>query len=445
MDPLKVAQNEKKYVFHTWTAQKDFKPFIITGGEGAVFWDEKGKRYLDFSSQLFNVNAGHQHPRILEAIKEETERICYVAPGMANETRAELARLLAEITPGDLTRSFFTCGGGVSNENAMKMAKAYTGKQKIISRWRSFHGATYGAMSITGDPRRLPNEPGIPGIVRIWDPFCYRCFFDKKYPECNVFCAEQIREVIEVEGPQEIAGMIVEAITGSNCRIIPPDGYMQKLREICDDYGILLIVDEVMTGFGRTGKMFACEHWKVVPDIMTLAKGINSAALPLGATVVREEIAHYFDDHFFPGGLTQFGNPIACAAAIAAIKVYQEERMIENSRVLGLKLMAELEKMKEKHPSIGDVRGLGLFAAIEFVKNRETREPLIPWTVEHYEKKNPIISAVLNQLKEDGVSGYSRWNIIFIAPPLCITEEQLMEGLNKIDKAIRLVDEAISK
>jgi len=445
MDPLRVVENEKKYVIHSWMAQKDFKPFIITGGEGAVVWDENGKKYLDFSSQLFNVNAGHQHPKVIAAIHEQIEKLCYVGPGASNETRAELCRILAEITPGDLTKSFLSSGGGTANENAMKIAKAFTGRPKIISRWRSYHGATYGAMAITGDPRRLPNEPSVPGIVRIWDPFCYRCFFDKTYPECNVFCADQIREVIEVEGPRTIAAIIVEPITGSNCRIIPPDGYMQRLRQICDEYEMLLITDEVMTGFGRTGKMFACEHWNIVPDIMTLAKGINNATLPLAATVVRKEIADYMDDHMFYGGLTQFGNPTACAAAIAAIKVYQEEGLVENSRVLGLKLMKELEKMKQKHPCIGDVRGLGLFAAIELVKDRKTREPIVPWTVENYEKKNPLISSVLNQMKADGVTGYSRWNVLFIAPPLCITEEQLMEGLSKIDKATSIVDEAVSK
>jgi len=353
--------------------------------------------------------------------------------------------MLAEIAPGDLVKTFLSSGGGTANENAIKIARLYTGKSKIISRWRSFHGATYGAISITGDPRRLANEPGIPGIVRIWEPFCYRCFFDKTYPECNVYCADRIRDVIEVEGPKTIAGIIVEPITGSNCRIIPPDGYMQRLRQICDEYKILLIADEVMTGFGRTGKWFACEHWNVVPDIMTLAKGINNAALPLGATMVRKPIADFMEDHMFYGGLTQFGNPISCAAAIASIQIYQEEGLIENSRVLGNKLLGELEKMKQKHPSIGDVRGLGIFAAIEFVKDKKTREPLVPWTVEHYEKKDPAISGVLNQMKAEGVIGYSRWNVIFIAPPLCTTEEQLMEGLRVIDKAVNIVDEAISK
>jgi len=445
MDPLRVAENEKKYVIHSWMAQKDFKPFIVTGGKGVVIWDETGKKYLDFSSQLFNVNAGHQHPRVIAAIRDQAEKLCYVGPSPANETRAELCRILAEITPGDLTKTFLSSGGATANENAIKIAKAYTGRPKIISRWRSYHGATYGAMSVTGDPRRLPNEPGIPGMVRVWDPFCYRCFFDKTYPECKVFCADQIREVIEVEGPKTIAGFILEPITGSNCRIIPPDGYMQKVRQICDEYGILLIADEVMTGFGRTGKWFCVEHWNVVPDIMTLAKGINNAALPLGATVVRKPIADYMDEHMFYGGLTQFGNPISCAAAIAAIQVYKEEGLVENSRVLGIKLLAELEKMKEKHPSIGDARGLGIFAALEFVKDRKTREPIVPWTVENYDKKDPTLSATLNQMKADGVIGYSRWNVLFIAPPLCITEEQLMEGLSKIDKAINIIDEAISK
>ena len=445
MDSSRIAENEKKYVIHSWMAQKDFKPFIVTGGKGAVIWDETGKKYLDFSSQLFNVNIGHQHPKVVAAIKEQADKLCYVGPGTANDTRGELCRMLAEIAPGDLVKTFLSSGGGTANENAIKIARLYTGKSKIISRWRSFHGATYGAISITGDPRRLANEPGIPGIVRIWEPFCYRCFFDKTYPECNVYCADRIRDVIEVEGPKTIAGIIVEPITGSNCRIIPPDGYMQRLRQICDEYKILLIADEVMTGFGRTGKWFACEHWNVVPDIMTLAKGINNAALPLGATMVRKPIADFMDDHMFYGGLTQFGNPISCAAAIASIQIYQEEGLIENSRVLGNKLLVELEKMKQKHPSIGDVRGLGIFAAIEFVKDKKTREPLVPWTVEHYEKKDPAISGVLNQMKAEGVIGYSRWNVIFIAPPLCITEEQLMEGLRVIDKAVNIVDEAISK
>ena len=445
MDYLKIAENEKKYVLHSWMAQKDFKPFIIAGGEGAVIWDEKGKRYLDFSSQLFNVNAGHQHPKIIVAIHEQVEKICYVGPGAANETRAELCRILAEITPGDLIKSFLSCGGAIANENAIKIARAYTGRQKIISRWRSYHGATYGALAISGDPRRIPNEPSLPGMVRVWDPFCYRCFFDKKYPECNLFCADQIREVIEVESPKEIAAIFIEPITGSNCRIIPPDGYMQRLRQICDDYKILLVTDEVMTGFGRTGKWFACDHWNVVPDIMTLSKGINSGTLPLGATVVRPEIADYLDNHVYYGGLTQFGNPIACAAAIATIDVYKGEGLIENSRVLGAKLLAELKKMMEKHPSIGDVRGLGLFAAIEFVKNRKTREPIVPWTAENYEKKDPTMSAMLGQMKADGVTGYSRWSVLYIAPPLCITEEQLMEGLSKIDKAVKIVDDFVSK
>jgi taurine---2-oxoglutarate transaminase len=445
MDSAKIAENEKNYVIHSWMAQKDFKPFIIEKADGALLWDDKGKRYLDFSSQLFNVNAGHQNPKVIAAIKKQADRLCYIGPGASNDTRAELCRILAEIVPGDLVKSFLSTGGATANENAMKIAKAFTGRPKIMARWRSYHGATYGAMAITGDPRRLPNEPTVPGIVRVWDPYCYRCFFDKKYPECNCFCADQIRELIEVEGPRQIAGFIMEPITGSNCRIIPPDGYMQKVRQICDEYGILMIADEVMTGFGRTGKMFACEHWNVVPDIMTMAKGINNAVLPLGSTTVRKPIADYMDENMFWGGLTQFGNPLACAAAIATIKVYQEDGLVENSRVLGIKLLAALEKLKEKHPSIGDVRGLGLFAAIEYVKDRRTREPVVSWTVQNYEKKNPTMGAILAQLKAEGVVAYNRWNILFIAPPICITEEQLMEGVAKIDRACDIMDDFIKK
>jgi taurine--2-oxoglutarate transaminase len=444
MDPAAIGQYEREYVLHSWSAQKSFKPFIIARAKGSCFWDEKGKRYLDFCSQLVNVNAGHQHPKIIQAIKDQADKICYVGPAFANERRAELGRLLAEVTPGDLTKSFLTIGGGPANEDAIKIARAYTGRNKIITRWRSYHGATQGAIAASGDPRRLPTEPGVPGFIRIWDPYCYKCFFKQEYPECNLLCCEQIREVIEVEGPGEIAAIMVEPITASNCRIVPPDGYLQLLRKICDEYGILLIFDEVMTGFGRTGEWFACNHWNVVPDIMTMAKGIDSAYVPLGATIVTSRVAEHFEDNTLYDGLTNFGHPLACAAAIAAIHVYREEKMVENSRAMGQVLMRELERMKEEHPCVGDVRGKGLFAAIELVKDKETRERLVPWTVEYYEKKHPAMGEMLSSLKEEGVHTYARWNVLMIAPPLCITEQELMEGLEKIDKALTIVDKYIS-
>ena len=445
LDSPTIGEYEKEYVLHTWSVQKDYKPFVIAGGEGCYFWDGQGRKYLDFASQLTNVNAGHQHPKIVQAIKDQAEKICYVLPGAANDQRAMLAKMLVELAPGDLCKAFIVTGGGVANENALKIARAVTGKQKIIARFRSYHGATYGASSVTGDPRRIAVEPGVPGSLRVWDPFCYRCFFKMKYPQCDLYCAEAIREVIEVEGPETVAAIIVEPITGSNCRIVPPDGYMQRLRRICDDYGMLLIFDEVMTGFGRTGEWFAAYHWDVVPDIMTLSKGINSGVLPLGAVMVRRKIADYFEDNFLYAGLTQFGNPVACASGVAAIEVYKEEKMVENSRELGVYLLEKLQEVKENHPSVGDVRGRGLFAAIELVKDKGTREPLVPWTVKYYEEKHPLTGQLLGKLKEEGLYTYMRWNVLMICPPLCITKEELAWGLERIDDALTLVDEYTAK
>jgi len=444
LDPATTIAYEKEFVLHTWMAQKSFKPFVITRAEGCYFWDDQDQKYLDFAAQLINMNAGHQHPKIVQAIKDQAERLCYVVPSAANDQRAKLAKMLADVAPGDLNKSFLVTGGGVANENALKIARAVTGRQKVISRFRSYHGGTYGASAVTGDPRRIAAEPGVPGSPRVWDPLCYRCFFKMTYPECDLYCAEAIREVIEVEGPETVAAIIVEPITGSNCRIVPPDGYMQRLRKICDDYGMLLILDEVMTGFGRTGAWFAAQHWDVVPDIMTLSKAINSGVLPLGAVMITDRLAEHFQENILYAGLTQFGNPLACAAGVAAIEVYEEEGMIENSRRLGLFLLERLEEIKAQHPSVGDVRGLGLFAAIELVKNKETREPLIPWTVEYYEKKHPLTGQLLGKLKQEGLYTYMRWNILMICPPLCITQEQLAWGLDKIDQALTLVDEHIA-
>ncbi len=440
-----IGGYERDYVLHTWMAQKNFKPFVVTRAKGCYFWDDQGKKYLDFQSQLTNVNAGHQHPRILQAIKDQVDTLCYVVPEIANERRALLAKMLIDIAPRDLAKVFLVTGGGVANENALKIARTVTGRQKILSRFQSYHGGTYGANSASGDPRRISSEPGVPGSIRVWDPYCYRCFFKMSYPECGLHCAEAIRQLIEMEGPETVAAMIVEPITGSNCRIVPPDGYMQRLRRICDDYGMLLIFDEVMTGFGRTGAWFAAYHWNVTPDLMTLSKGINSGYLPLGAVLVNRKVADYFEENILYAGLTQFGNPVACAAAIEAINVYREEKMVENSRDLGVYLLDALQDMKRRHPSIGDVRGRGLFAAIEFVTDKATREPLVPWTVEHYEKKHPVIKNFLMKLKEEGLYTYSRWNVILICPPLCITKEELTWGLEKIDQAVSQIDQYIAR
>ncbi len=445
LDSATIGEYEKEYILHTWAAQKSFKPFVIAGGKGSYFWDDQGKKYLDFASQLINVNAGHQHPKIIQAIKDQAEKLCYAMPGAANDQRAKLGKTLAEIAPGDLSRTFLVTGGGLANENALKIARAFTARQKVISRFRSYHGGTYGASAVTGDPRRIPTEPGVPGSLRVWDPFCYRCFFRMEYPGCDLYCAEAIREVIEVEGPGTVAAIIVEPITGSNCRIVPPDGYMQRLRKICDDYSMLLIFDEVMTGFGRTGEWFAANHWKVVPDIMTLSKAINSGYLPLGAVMTTKKVADFFQDNILYAGLTQFGNPVACAAGIAAIEVYEKEKMVENSRDLGVHLLHRLGEIREKHPSVGDIRGMGLFAAIELVKDKETREPIVPWNVAFYEKKHPIAGKLLGKLKGEGLYTYMRWNVLMICPPLCITKDELDWGLERIDRALSIVDDYIKR
>jgi len=445
LEAAETARMEKEYVLHPWSSQSSYKPFIITKAQGCYFWDDKGKKYLDFQSQLVNVNAGHQHPRIIAAIKEQAERLCYVVPNVANEQRALLAKMLADRAPGDLCKSFFVTGGGLANENALKIARAVTGRQKIIARYRSYHGSTYGTSSVMGDPRRKGVEPGVPGAVRVWDPFCYRCFFKMKFPECGVYCAEAIREVIEVEGPESIAALLIEPITASNCRIVPPEGYMQKVRQICDEYGILLIFDEVMTGFGRTGKWFAAEHWNVTPDIMTLSKAINSGCLPLGAVITTSKVARFFEENMLYAGLTQFGNPVTCAAGVAAMRVYEEEGMIENAAKLGPYLMDLLTELKERHPSVGDVRGLGLFAAIDLVKDKDSREPLVPWTVENYEKKKSVVQEIISALKEQGLFTYSRWSVIMVCPPLCITKDELTKGIEQIDKSLEIADDYISR
>ena len=444
LDPEKIVANEKEYVLHTWTSGKRYKPSVIAGAKGCYYWDAQGKRYLDFASQLINVNVGHQHPKILQAIKDQVDRLCYVIPEAANDRRGELAKMLAELAPGDLNKTFFTSGGGEANENALKIARVYTGRQKVLARYRSFHGGSYGISSVMGDVRRLVVEPGVPGGIRVWDPHCYRCFFKMKYPECNLYCVEAIRELIEVEGPETVAAIIVEPITGSTCRIVPPDGYLQHLRKLCDDYGMLLILDEVMTGFGRTGKWFACEHWDTIPDIITLSKGINNGTLPLGAVMVRKKIADFFEDHLLYAGLTQFGNPVVCASAIATIEVMKEENLVENSRVLGEHLMDRLVQIKERHPSVGDVRGKGLFAAIELVKSKESREPLVSWTVKTYEEKDPLMSKLTAKLKENGLYAYTRWNVLFICPPLSITKAELDWGLDQIDQVLTIADEHVA-
>src|SRR5438309_3491261 len=344
-----IVEDAKRHVLYSWSVQNAIDPIAVAGAEGRYFWDYDGKRYLDFASQLVNVNLGHQHPKVVAAIVEQAQKLTTIGPPMAHEARSELARLIAEVTPGDLTMSFFTNGGAEANENAIKLARWYTGRHKIVGRYRSYHGATAGAITATGDPRRWAAEPGVPGFVRMLDPYTYRC--PAGHPDPCPVCtgAPHLEEILQYEGPQNVAAVLLETIVGTNGVIVPPDGYLQAIREVCDRHGILLILDEVMAGFGRSGKWFACEHWNVVPDILTVAKGINSGYVPLGAMVIGEKLADWVQDKYFAGGLTYSGHVLACAAAIASIEAFQEEGIGENSAAMGEALGQELARLQDRH------------------------------------------------------------------------------------------------
>jgi taurine---2-oxoglutarate transaminase len=435
----RVVAEAKEYVLHSWSVQNALNPIPVAGAEGRYFWDYDGNRYLDFASQLVNVSIGHQHPKVIAAIKEQAEKLCTIGPPMATEPRSTLARMLAEVTPGELTMSFFTNGGAEANENAIKLARWYTGRHKVIARYRSYHGATAGAITLTGDPRRWPAEPGIPGVVRMLDPYTYRC--PAGHPDPCPVCtgAPHLEEILQYEGPNTVAAVILETVTGTNGIIVPPDGYLRSIREVCDRHGIVLIFDEVMAGFGRTGRWFACDNWDVVPDILTVAKGINSGYVPLGAMVISRALADWVRDKPFAGGLTYSGHPLACASAVASIEAFREEGIVENSAAMGEYLAQALPALQERHPSIGDVRGLGLFWGLELVRDRETREPLVPFNAggDAAAPVNRLTKAAL----ERGLYLFVHWNVVVICPPLTITREELDEGLGVLDEVLAIADE----
>jgi len=428
---------------YEWTAQKVMKPMVIDHAKGIYMWDADGKRYMDFNSQLMCVNIGHGDHRVIDAVKAQMEKVCYIAPTAATTApRAELGRLLKEITPGNLSKAFFTNGGAEANENAIKIARMVSGRHKILVRYRTYHGATAGAITLTGDPRRWAAEPGIPGIVRIPDFYPYRAGKDLDDAEYTASVLNATEDIIQFEGSHTIAAMMIETVVGTNGLLIPSAAYIRGLRELCDTYGILLICDEVMSGFGRTGEWFAVDHWGMVPDIMTLAKGLTSAYVPLGATMVTDTIAEYFEDHPLYAGLTYNAHSVGCAAGVACINVYKEDKLIENARAMGEVLKVELNKLKDKHPSIGDVRSIGLFSLAELVKNPATREPLTPYNPKP-DQLGPM-PAFNAFLRENGLFTFARWNTFFINPPLSITEEQLREGLAIIDRGLDIVDKAVA-
>jgi len=425
----------RRHTLFEWSAQSAVDPIPVARSKGIYFWTPEEKRFIDFNSQLMCVNIGHGDERVISAIKEQAETLAYVNPFMATDVRARLAKKLAEITPGDIDTFFFTNGGAESNENAIRISRLVTGRHKIGARYRSYHGGTAGVLTLTGDPRRWAAEPGIPGVFRIPD------FYHgvQKGSETADEVLARTEEVIELEGPKTIAAIIVEPVVGTNGILIPPDGYMQGLRALCDKYGIFLIADEVMAGFGRTGEWFSVNHWDIKPDLITMAKGLTSAYVQLGAVGMRREIAEHFQKNVFYGGLTYNSHPLACAAALATIAVYEEDNLIERARQMGVVMRELMADLKARHRSVGTTRNIGLFGIFELVRNAETLEPMAP-----FNGTSPEMQALGKYFRQEGLYTFVRWNTFFTNPPLCITEAELREAFAIIDKGLDITDQAVA-
>ena len=438
--PSDAYVNDRAHVFHSWSAQDLLDPVVIAGAEGAWMWDDQGNRWLDFSSQLVNVNIGHQHPKLVAAIKEQADRLCTISPTMANDARSEAARLIVELAPAELSHVFFTNGGAEAVENAVRMARLHTGRHKVLSTYRSYHGATHGAIALTGDPRRWPSEPAIPGAVKFWGPYTYRSAFHSSSDEeeCERALAH-LANTLMVEGAHTVAAIILEPVVGTNGILVPPDGYLRGVRELCDRHGIMLISDEVMAGFGRCGEWFAIDRWGVTPDLITFAKGVNSGYLPLGGVIISSRIVDTFRQRAYPGGLTYSGHPLACASAVASINIFKEEGIVEHARSLGTDVIGpELRALAERHPSVGEVRGLGVFWAIELVRNRDTREPLVPFNAGGADAA-PMAELVA-ACKALGLWPFTHFNRMHVVPPLTISADEVRQGIAIIDEVLELAD-----
>jgi len=435
-----TVKDSLDYTLFSWSKQAGLNPIHIDHAKGVYLYDTNGKRYIDFSSQLMNVNIGHGDQRITEAVMSQMQKVSYVYPGMVTDARAELGKKLAEISPGNLTKTFFTLGGAEAVENGIKLARLYTGRHKIVANYRSYHGATYGAMTVSGDPRRFPmDSQQIPNVIRVENPYFYRCPWNSRtIEECGELALRNLEQVLQYENPDSIAAILMEGESGSSGCLKYPPFYLKRVKEICEKYGILFICDETMSGFGRTGKMFAIEHHEVTPDIMVGAKGLTSGYLPLGMVMVTDTIAKHFDNNFLAIGLTYSAHAVACAAAIENIRILESEKMVENAASMGIYLEQKVEELREKHPSIGDFRNTGLLGCIELVKNRKTKEPVTPWNAKPAEME--VTTKMMASVKENGMFTFVRWNWIFIAPPLCVTKDQIDEGLEIISKAISIAD-----
>ena len=426
------ANPKRTHNFIPWAVQNTQDRVVdIDHGEGVYFWNGEGKRYLDFLSQLFNLNLGHGNQKIIQAVQDQAAKLCAASSSLMHEGRARLGDRLEEITPGDLCKTFFANSGSEANELAFTMARLRTGRSKVLAKYRSYHGTTMGTLTLCGDPRRIPVDRGTPGAVRFFDPYCYRCDFGLEFPGCGLQCANALEKQIEMEGPETIAAIVLEPFTAAAGGFPCPPGYLPRVREICDKSGIVMIADEVICGFGRTGDWFAVNHEGVVPDILTVAKGLTSGYVPMGAAIVDREIADFFEDQLLPIGCTYTAHPLACAAALAAIDEYEAQGAIENARAMGELLAAELAALKERHPCVGDTRSQGLLACIELVEDRETHKPLVPFNT-----APPLVAEIKQQCLDRGLFLYTRWNLILMSPPLIINESELREGLAIVDEVL---------
>ena len=439
-----IVGNSLDYTLFSWSKQKGIDPLAIKYGKGVYLYDYEGKRYIDFSSGLMNVNIGHGNQRVTQAVMEQMQQVSYVTPGCVTQARGALGKKLASITPGTLNRTLFTTDGSTSIENAIKLARLYTGRYKIIARYRAFHGGSYGAMTAGGDPRKLQSDAQqAPNIIHVEDPYCYRCPWGKQPDWCQRECVSHVERIVEFEGPENVAAIVMEGESGtSGCIKYPPD-YLQKIRAICDKHGILLIADEVMSGFGRTGNWFGVDTHGVVPDMIATAKGITAGYLPLGALIVSEEIAARYNDKPLMLGLTYSAHPVSCAAGLEVLKIYEDEHLIENAADMGRYIDAGVEALKSIHPCIGDFRNTGLLGCLELVKNRITREPMAPFNARPDEMV--VMNKVAARIRELGMHTYVRWNYVFVAPPLCITREEVDEGLAIISEALKIADSFVQE
>jgi taurine--2-oxoglutarate transaminase len=444
-DKTSIIQTNLDHTLFSWSKQSGLNPIAIDHAKGVYLYDLDGKRYIDFSSMLMNVNIGHGDQRVTEAVRRQMEQVSYVYPGMVTEARGLLGRKLADLSPGHLTKAFFTLGGSEAIENAIKLARLYTGRHKIVTHYRSYHGGTYGAISVSGDPRRFPmDSQQIPNILRVENPYFYRCPWGTDSPDaCGEMALRNLEQVLHYENPDSIAAILFEGESGSSGCLKYPPFYLKRVKEICEKYGILFIADEVMSGFGRTGKWFAVEHHEVVPDLMCLAKGITSGYVPLGAVMVSDPIARHFDDRFLAIGLTYSAHAVACAAALENIRILEDDGMVDNAARMGRYLEARVDELRERHPSIGDFRNTGLLGCFELVRNRKTKEPLTPWNAKpaDMEPTNRMAAA----LRAAGLFTFVRWSWIFTAPPLCVTESEIDEGLEIIEKALDIADEYVNE